>query len=219
MKNNGFIFDLDGTLIDSLTDIALCSNIVLKEFNLPIHEITEYKYFVGGGAEVLVNNAIPKDSSNEMAIEVLKRFKQVYDSEFHYNTKPYEGIYDLLDLLHENEIKVAILSNKPHEFTIKYVNEFFPKYTNILEVHGSKDDVPKKPHPHAALEIAKALELTCENIYFVGDSDVDMKTAKNSNMKAVGVSWGFRGTKELIENGADHIVKTPLDIFELIKKS
>ncbi|NVJ52201.1 MAG: HAD family hydrolase [Campylobacteraceae bacterium] len=216
MKNNGFIFDLDGTLIDSLTDIALCSNIVLKEFNLPTHEISTYKYFVGGGAEVLVNNAVPKDSSEELNKKVLERFKEVYDQELHDNTKPYEGIYDLLDLLHENEIKVAILSNKPHEFTIKYVDEFFPKYSNILEVHGSKKDVPKKPHPSAALEIAKALNLECENIYFVGDSDVDMQTAKNSNMKAVGVSWGFRGPKELIENGADYIVETPIDIFKLL---
>jgi len=217
LKNNGFIFDLDGTLIDSLTDIALCSNIVLKEFNLPTHEIATYKYFVGGGAEVLVNNAVPKDSTEELNRKVLERFKEVYDQELHDNTKPYDGIYDLLDLLHENEIKVAVLSNKPHEFTIKYVDEFFPKYSNILEVHGSKEHVPKKPHPSAAIEIANALNLACENIYFVGDSDVDMQTAKNSNMKAVGVSWGFRGPKELIENGADHIVETPVDIFRLLK--
>lgn len=216
MKNNGFIFDLDGTLINSLTDIALCSNIVLKEFNLPTHEIADYKYFVGGGAEVLVNNAIPKDSSEELNQKVLKRFKEVYDSELHYNTKPYDGVYDLLDLLYENEIKVAILSNKPHEFTIKYVQEFFVKYTNILEVHGSKKDTPKKPHPSAALQIASSLNLKCEDIYFVGDSDVDMQTAKSANMKAVGVSWGFRGPKELIENGALHIVQTPVDIFKLI---
>ncbi|WP_258238269.1 HAD family hydrolase [Arcobacter sp. CECT 8983] len=217
MKDNGFIFDLDGTLIDSLTDIALCSNIVLKEFGLPTHEISTYKYFVGGGAEVLVNNAIPKDSTKELNKKVLERFKEIYDQELHHNTKPYDGIYDLLDLLIENQIKVAILSNKPHEFTVKYVKEFFPKYSNILEVHGSKKDVPKKPHPRAALDIASALDLKCEKIYFVGDSDVDMQTAKRANMKAVGVAWGFRGPKELIENGADHIVQTPVDIFNLLK--
>jgi len=216
LKENGFIFDLDGTLIDSLTDIALCANIVLKEFNMPSHEISEYKYFVGGGAEVLVNNALPKNSSKELNKKVLERFKEVYDSELHYNTKPYDGIYNLLDLLLERNIKVGILSNKPHEFTIKYVDEFFSKYSNILEVHGSKEDIPKKPHPQAALEIASTLKLKCEDIYFVGDSDVDMQTAKNSNMKAVGVSWGFRGPKELIENGADYIVESPLDIYKLL---
>ena len=216
MKENGFIFDLDGTLIDSLTDIALCANIVLKEFNMPSHEISEYKYFVGGGAEVLVNNALPKNSSNELNKKVLQRFKEVYDSELHYNTKPYDGIYNLLDLLLERNIKVGILSNKPHEFTIKYVDEFFSKYTNILEVHGSKEDIPKKPNPQAAIAIANIFEIHPENIYFVGDSDVDMQTAKNSNMKAVGVSWGFRGPKELIENGADYIVESPLDIYKLL---
>lgn len=216
MKKNGLIFDLDGTLIDSLTDIALCANIVLREFNLPTHEIQQYKYFVGGGAEVLVNNAIASNASKQLNQEVLKRFKEVYDSELHLNTKPYDGIYELLDILNENKIKVAILSNKPHEFTIKYVKEFFAKYNNILEVHGSKETIPKKPNPKAALQIASSLNLKCEDIYFVGDSDVDMQTAKNANMKAVGVSWGFRGPKELIENGADHIVTTPIDIFNLI---
>jgi len=219
LNNNALIFDLDGTLINSLEDIAICSNIVLKEFNLPEHPLENYKYFVGGGAEVLVNNAIPKDSTKELNERVLERFKEVYDSELHLNTKPYDGVYELLDLLHNNNIKVAVLSNKPHEFTIKYVDEFFPKYTNILEVHGSKKDTPKKPNPLAAIQIANALKIECENIYFVGDSDVDMQTAKNSNMKAVGVSWGFRGPKELIENGADHIVETPVDIFNLLKSS
>jgi len=217
LKNHGFIFDLDGTLIDSLSDIALCANSVLKEFNLPTHKIDDYKHFVGSGAEVLIKNAIcKKNSSEELNKQVLKRFKEVYDSQLHHNTKPYDGIYELLDLLSKNSIKTAILSNKPHEFTLKYVDQFFSNYFNILQIHGAKDNVPKKPHPKVALNIASALNLKCENIYFVGDSDVDMKTAKNANMKAVGVAWGFRGPQELIENGADYIVQTPMDIFKLL---
>ncbi|RXK12816.1 HAD family hydrolase [Halarcobacter mediterraneus] len=217
MKKQGVIFDLDGTLIDSLMDIALCTNIVLKEFDLPEHPLEEYKYFVGGGADILIKNALPKNSENELAKKVLNRFKKVYDQEIHHNTKPYEGIYELLELLDKNKYQVGVLSNKPHEFTIKYVKDFFSKYSNIIEVHGSKENVPKKPNPQAAVEIAEAFNLKCEDIFFVGDSDVDMKTAKNSKMKAVGVSWGFRGTDELIENGADYIVKTPLDIYNLLK--
>ncbi len=216
MKEKAIIFDLDGTLIDSLTDIALCANQVLKEFNLPTHDIDDYKAFVGGGALVLIQNCMPKNSKEELVQNVLKRFKEVYDQNLQGNTKPYEGIYDLLKELKNRDIKLGVLSNKPHKFTLKYVEQFFSEY-NIIEPHGQKDEIPKKPDPSAAIDIAKAFNLPCENIYFVGDSDVDMQTAKNANMQAVGVEWGFRGVEELIENGADIIVKTPKDILNLVE--
>ena len=214
MNKKAIIFDLDGTLIDSIIDIALCANIVLKEFNLPTHEIDAYRNFVGGGALFLIENCMPKNSSKQQISEVLERFKIVYDNEEHDNTKPYEGIYDLLKSLIKQNIKVGVLSNKPHYFTCKYIEEFF-KDLELDEIHGQKEKIPRKPHPIGAIEIANSFNISCENIFFVGDSDVDMKTAKNANMKAVGVEWGFRGPKELIENGADYIVKTPKDILEL----
>ena len=217
MQDKALIFDLDGTLIDSLTDIALCANEVLKEFNLPTHTIEEFKNFVGGGAQVLIENCTPKDTDEKTVLEVLKRFKEVYDQNIHNNTKPYEGINQLLENLHQENYQIGILSNKPHKFTLKYADDFFSKF-NLKEVHGQKEDIPKKPHKKGAVDIAKAFNIPCEKVYFIGDSDVDMQTAKNAGMIAVGVAWGFRGTQELIENGADFIVQTPEDILKLVQK-
>lgn len=216
MKEKAIIFDLDGTLIDSLTDIALCANEVLKEFNYPTHSIEDYKKFVGGGALFLMNNCSPDNCSEEEVYKLFKKFKEVYDTAVYSNTKPYEGVYKLLDDLAKTNIKIGILSNKPHEFTLKYVKKFFDKY-NMQEVHGQKEEVPKKPHPRGAINIANSFNIDCENIYFVGDSDVDMQTAKNAKMIAVGVEWGFRGVEELKENGADYIVDTPQDILSLLR--
>ncbi len=216
MKNTAFIFDLDGTLIDSLLDIALCANKVLEEFSLPTHSLEDYKYFVGGGALVLIENCIPKGLGEDKVEAVLKRFIELYDTKLQNNTKPYDGIIELLSKLDEADIKIGILSNKPHEFTLEYAKKFFGNL-NISEIHGQKEDVPKKPNPIAAINIAKSFDIPRENIYFVGDTSIDMKTAKGANMKAIGVSWGFRPVEELVENGADYIAKTPKDILSLIK--
>ena len=212
------IFDLDGTLIDSLEDIAVCMNQVLKELNLPIHEMNDYKYFVGGGISILVDNALNalnKKITDELKEKVTQRFKEIYDQKLHLKTKAYDGIYELLDELVTLDCNIGILSNKPHEFTVQYANSLFSKY-NIKEVHGQKSDVPKKPDPIAAISIANSFNIPCEEIYFVGDTMVDMQTAVNANMIGIGVLWGFRDEKELMENGADFIVKHPLDILDII---
>lgn len=208
------IFDLDGTLIDSLEDIAVCMNQVLKELNLPIHKIEDYRYFVGGGISVLVENAL-KGYSNEIKEEVTKKFKVLYDQKLHSKTKPYEGIYELLDELEKLDVNLAILSNKPHEFTLQYVKSLFDKY-NFKEIHGQKQTIPKKPDPIAAINIAKSFDANCEEVYFVGDTMVDMQTAKNAGMIAIGVLWGFRDEKELSEHGADFLITHPLEILKII---
>ncbi len=214
------IFDLDGTLIDSLEDIAVCMNQVLEELNLPIHKINDYKYFVGGGISVLVENslnALNRDITDELKEKVTQRFKEIYDQKLHLKTKPYDGIYELLDELKNLDFNIAILSNKPHEFTIAYANNLFSKY-ELKEIHGQKKDIPKKPDPIAAINIAKEFGTPCEKVYFVGDTMVDMQTAKNANMIAIGVLWGFRDEKELNENGADFLVNHPLDILKIVEK-
>jgi phosphoglycolate phosphatase len=212
------IFDLDGTLIDSLEDIAVCMNQVLKELNLPTHEMNDYKYFVGGGISILVDNALNalnKDISDELKEKVTQRFKEIYDQKLHLKTKAYDGIYELLDELVKLDCNIGILSNKPHEFTIEYANTLFSKY-KIKEVHGQKKDVPKKPDPIAAIAIANSFEVPCEEIYFVGDTMVDMQTAVSAKMIGIGVLWGFRDEEELMGNGATFIVKHPLDILDII---
>ena len=209
------IFDLDGTLLDSIEDIASSMNKVLESLQLPIHKIEDYKYFVGGGVDILVENAL-NNHSKEIKDEVTKRFKVEYDGKLHSKTLPYDGIYELLDELKKLDINLAVLSNKPHEFTVSYVNHFFKNY-NFKEIHGQKKDVPKKPDPKAALDIVKCLDSSCENTYFIGDTKIDMQTAKSANMTAIGVLWGFRDEKELRDFGADFIVSNPLEILKIIK--
>lgn len=211
------IFDLDGTLIDSLEDIAVCMNQVLEELNLPTHKIDDYKYFVGGGISILVDNAL-KGYSEDIKDEATKKFKIIYDQKLHLKTKAYDGIYELLDELVKLDCNIGILSNKPHEFTIAYANSLFPKY-NIKEVQGQKSDIPKKPDPIAAIKIANSFNTPCKEVYFVGDTMVDMQTAVNAKMIGVGVLWGFRDEKELLENGATFIIKHPLDLLKIITKS
>jgi phosphoglycolate phosphatase len=216
MKTKALIFDLDGTLIDSLEDIAICANMVLKQFGLPTHAIKDYKSFVGAGAQVLMENCTPENSSKELVKNMIKEFKIIYDQNMKNNTFPYEGINELLEFLTKDNYKIGVLSNKPHKFTLQYINKLFKNY-NMIEVHGQKDEVPRKPNPIAAINIAKAFDLPCEDIYFVGDTNIDMQTAKNAGMIAVGVKWGFRTVKELEDNGADFIVNKPLDILKLLK--
>lgn len=209
------IFDLDGTLLDSIEDIASSMNKVLESLQLPTHKIEDYKHFVGGGVDILVENAL-SNQSKEIKYEVIKRFKIEYDGKLHSKTLPYDRIYELLDELKKLDINLAVLSNKPHEFTVSYVNHFFKNY-NFKEIHGQKKDVPKKPDPKAALDIVKCLDSSCENTYFIGDTKIDMQTAKSANMTAIGVLWGFRDEKELRDFGADFIVSNPLEILKIIK--
>lgn len=209
------IFDLDGTLLDSIEDIASSMNKVLESLQLPTHKIEDYKHFVGGGVDILVDNAL-SNQSKEIKDEVTKRFKIEYDGKLHSKTLPYDGIYELLDELKKLDINLAVLSNKPHEFTVSYVNHFFKNY-NFKEIHGQKKDVPKKPDPKAALDIVKCLDSSCENTYFIGDTKIDMQTAKSANMTAIGVLWGFRDEKELRDFGADFIVSNPLEILKILQ--
>jgi len=209
------IFDLDGTLINSLLDIAISMNKVLEKHNYPTHDTTEYNYFVGDGALVLVKNAMPKDSKEKDIEKVLKSFIEIYEQNTHNNTFAYEGIYEMLENLENKEIKKAILSNKPHKFTLKYVENLFNNF-DFQEVHGQKIDVPKKPDPTMAIEIATKLNTKCEDVVFIGDTATDIKTAKNANMKSIGVAWGFRSVEELKAAGADFIAYKPMDIVKYL---
>lgn len=211
------IFDLDGTLINSLEDIALSMNEVLVEFGYPPHKVPAYNYFVGDGALVTAQRALPEHTSDEVLALVVERFKEVYDLGVHNNTKPYKGIYKLLEKLETLDLKLGILSNKPHEFTKKYAENLFSTNT-FVEVHGQKEHIPKKPDPAGALYIANELEINPCDIIYVGDTATDIKTAKAAGMKSIGVLWGFRPKEELQEHGADFLAKVPNDIFKIIKK-
>lgn len=215
MSQKAVIFDLDGTLIDSLEDLANSVNQTLKEFGFNTHEINAYKYFIGDGVKVLLKRAT-NEKENEETIEKLhKRFKVIYKKEIDSKTKVYEGIHQLLGKLENQAYPKAILSNKPHNFTLDCMNKFFSDYS-FVNISGQKDSIAKKPDASAALLIAKDLEKDVENIYFVGDTKIDMQTAKNAGMIAIGVLWGFRDEKELRDNGADFIVSNTDELYNIL---
>lgn len=208
------IFDLDGTLIDSLEDIAINANKVLTKLHCPTHSFEKYKHFVGDGARVLIENAMPRYVSKAFLDEALELFIDFYEQNLHTNTKPYRDIQSLLEKLVFQNIPLAILSNKPDKFTKLYVEKLLPDIPFVV-VAGQKEGIEKKPDPTVALEIAKKFQIEPQDIYFVGDTATDMKTAKNANMIAVGVAWGFRPVKELEDNGADFIITNPMNLLKL----
>jgi len=211
------IFDLDGTLIDSLKDIALSTNEVLKSLGYQTYEIDEYKKFVGNGAKELVKNAMPKDMSTEQIEQALEMFKDIYSAKIHGNTKPFEGIYDMLDSLEKNGFTFGLLSNKPHKFTLQYMDSFFKNY-NFEQIHGQKDEIPRKPDPTSAKMMAKSFGVNESLIYYVGDTKTDMKTAIGAGFIPIGVLWGYQDKEQLISCGAKYVVNSPKELQELLIK-
>tara|TARA_R110002126_G_C10490123_1_gene503601 strand:+ start:13528 stop:14091 length:564 start_codon:yes stop_codon:yes gene_type:complete len=180
------IFDLDGTLIDSLFDIADSMNIVLKSLNFPTHSYQKHQSFIGSGIRSLVEKSLPLAHRDEKQIEIcFTAMMDVYRNNCTVKTKPYDGIIEVLDELISRDIQLCVLSNKADEFTKKIVQTILPNYFNA--VHGLKIEAHKKPNPHGAIQISKSLEVKAEEIIYVGDTGIDMQTAKNANMLAVGV--------------------------------
>ena len=215
MQKKVIIFDLDGTLLDSLKDIMISTNEVLTQLNFPTHPFESYKTFVGDGARKLLLRSLPKECDKQTVDKALELFTQIYSKTIHENTKPYDGIYELLDALREAGFSLNILSNKPHKFTLKYYEIFFKKY-NFDNVYGQSDENPKKPDPSTALKIAKMLNTDPQDIYFVGDTSTDIQTANNANMKSVGVLWGIRDKNELVSNGATFIIEKPEQLLDIV---
>ncbi len=208
------LFDLDGTLLDTLEDIGGAMNHILEEKGLPTHEMDDYRYFVGEGAAILVKRALPEKNRNEETIgECLEAFKKYYASNWQVKTKPYEGVPEMLDALRARNYKLAILSNKPHEFTKLCAEELLPKW-NFDLVFGMRDAVPPKPDPAGALEVAEGLKLLPSDFLYAGDTAIDMKTASAAGMFPLGVLWGFRTREELIENGAKALINHPLALLD-----
>ncbi|MBU3131404.1 HAD family hydrolase [Clostridium gasigenes] len=201
------IFDLDGTLLDTLEDLANACNYALKECGLSTYEVNKYKKFVGDGRYKLIERIIPKqDYTEDLFNKVLKLYDDYYLEHMVDETKPYEGICELLDELRGLGIKLAVVSNKPHEFTIEMVKNYFNNKIDI--VFGQRKNYQVKPNPETIFEVMNEFKLEKEECVYVGDSNVDMQTAKNAEVKSIGVSWGFRGRKELEQSGANIVVDT-----------
>ena len=216
MKFKGVIFDLDGTLVNSLEDIADAMNSVLQDLNYPTHSYEAYQYFIGSGLRNLVTKALPITHADEKHIDHCYALMiEKYSMDCTRKTAAYDGIRELLDHLISQNIKLSVFSNKSDELTKKVVAELFPNY--FSPVVGLSVEALKKPNPHEAIAISQSLGLKTEEIIFVGDSGIDMQTATNSNVLAVGVSWGYRPEEELIANGAKHVLNHPLDLIQVLE--
>ena len=213
MKYTTAIFDLDGTLLDTITDLAEASNGVLREFGFPVHPEESYNYFVGDGLKTLMARVTPAETAAAVIEECCDSFMQKYGQCWDRNSKPYQGIPEMLRELRRLGMQCAVLSNKPHAFTEVFVNRFFGP-DMFAAVYGQRDGVPKKPDPAGALEIMAKLSTFPERCIYVGDTSTDMKTGKSGGMFTIGVLWGFRGRDELEEHDADLIVQTPMEIVE-----
>lgn len=205
------IFDLDGTLVNSLDDLANATNEALRWAGYPEHPVEAYKYFVGNGLDMLMRRALPEGVEPPDYPALLDCLRASYDASWHQCSRPYEGINDLLLTLQARQFPMAVLSNKPDDWTVAYVRHFFPDI-RFQEVRGARTGVPHKPAPQSALDVAAMLGHAPQSIAFVGDSSVDMLTAGNSGMFGIGVTWGFRTEQELLESGSQRIIHRPEEL-------
>ncbi len=211
------IFDLDGTLINSLQDLANAVNYTLKLHGYPLHELDEFKYFVGNGMFELLRRSLPDDmKSDEYVLSIKPDFEKHYSENYVKNTYEYDGIKELLEELKNKGISLAVATNKPDEFAKKIVSEIFGDTFDYVK--GFTKNIPKKPSPEIVYHILDAFDTDSLDAVFIGDSNVDIYTGKNSGLKSIGCLWGFRTEEELLSSGADFIAKTPFDIYKFIEK-
>lgn len=199
------IFDLDGTLLDTIADLAAATNFALAHYGLPTHKEEEYKFFVGNGINKMFERALPEDKRNEEYITKLRsQFVPYYDVHNSDLSRPYPGMVELLKELQRNNIAIGVASNKYQEAAVKLVLQFFPGVDFSL-ILGQREGVPSKPDPTIAYEIIEHTGIAKEDTVYIGDSCVDMQTGKNAGVTTVGVSWGFRPKAELESYGPDFI--------------
>ena len=213
------IFDLDGTLIDSLQDLADSMNETLAALAFPEHHLDAYRYFIGDGVHSLIARALPAEVREDAPTvqRATELYRAAYGANWHRTTAPYAGIMELLHDLRSAGVPLAVLSNKPQHFTALCVEHFFPQQPFTV-VFGQRDHVPRKPDPAGAWEIAATLQLPPEKIAFIGDTSTDIRTGIAAGMVTVGVTWGFRPRRELEGAGATIIVHDPPAISPLFRK-
>ena len=208
------VFDLDGTLLDTLEDLYRAVNAALDRHSLPRRTRNEVRLFVGNGVELLIRRAVPAGCDEEIILSTLTDFKATYAAICKDNTKPYDGILPMLTALRDKGIRVAVVSNKFDAATKALCAEYFG---DLVEVAiGERAGVRKKPAPDTVLEALKELGVTAEGAVYVGDSDVDIRTAENCGMDCLSVTWGLRDEDFLLENGAKTLVHAPSDLIPVI---
>ena len=215
MRYDTIIFDLDGTLLNTLDDLADSVNIMLEQEGYPPRTREDVRKYIGNGAKELVRKALPEVASEEEAVRCLAVYRKIYQENMFQKTGPYEGIAETLRELSRLGVKVGVVSNKPHDATREICEFYFGGILNA--VIGDNPERKKKPAPDNIFEILKLLSSDKAKTLYVGDSDVDMETAKNAGLDCAGVTWGYRSEETLTEHGADFIIKEPAQLINLIK--
>lgn len=212
------LFDLDGTLLDTLTDLADSMNAVLRGRGFPEHPRDSYRFFIGDGVPTLVRRALPPAAAadDELAEAAVLEYHREYGRRWDAATRPYPGIAELLWELTRRGLPMAVLSNKPDRFTSTCTDRFFPGI-RFAHVEGQRPDRPHKPDPAGAFEAARRMGVKPAEVLYVGDSSVDMRTARAAGMFPLGVSWGFRPRAELLEHGALSIVDEPGELSAFLE--
>lgn len=218
MQYKAAIFDLDGTLIDSLADLADSANEMLAGFGFPRHDLDKYRYFVGNGSRKLIERCLPAEKAADSAFvdEALAKYKFCYDRNLTHKTVCYEGIMDMLTALQAKHIPLGICTNKHQSAADIIVDKLFPK-DMFVSVIGDCKDMPRKPDPKKVLLIAAKMGVKPADVAYFGDTSVDMDTANNAGMLPIGVTWGFRPQEELVEHGAKILLDTPMELFSKVE--
>lgn len=214
MKFTAAVFDLDGTLIDTLEDLKNSVNYALGQFGFPERTYDEIKSFVGNGVAKLVYRSAPADTADETKAKLLALFKEHYMAHSMVFTAPYEGIEEMLTELKNAGVRTAVVTNKMQDAAFDLIETFFGSYIDV--VIGQVDSLPQKPEPDGVWLAIEKLGEKRENAVYIGDSDVDCLTAKNSALPVIGCVWGFRGREVLEECGADYIAESPSDVVKII---
>ena len=209
---DNFIFDLDGTLLNTLKDLAASTNYALRSAGMPEHSVEDVRRFVGNGGKKLMERAIPQGLENPKFDETYATFRKHYLEHSLDTTKPYDGIPEVLAELKRRGKKLAIVSNKFYAATQELAKHFFPE--TIQVAIGERENIRKKPAPDTVLEAMRQLGVGREGTVYIGDSDVDIDTAKNVGVPCISVLWGFRDKDFLIEHGATHLIKEPKELLE-----
>jgi phosphoglycolate phosphatase len=217
MKYRAVLFDLDGTLLDTLQDIADSMNEALKAHGLPGYPAENYKKFVGGGLELLVRRVLPEGADVDTLFPVLiEKMEREYSKRWSSHTALYPGIRDMLDGLSRRGLRLSILSNKPDEFTQAICSHYLNEWKFDI-IKGAGKALPRKPDPAAALWIAEQMKIEPAEFVYLGDSSTDMKTAVAAGMRPIGALWGFREADELLESGAELLIARPGELLEVLK--
>lgn len=217
MSRKAVIFDLDGTLSDSIHSIKYSGDRTMELFGYGPFSVEQYKYFVGDGAANLVRRALKAGGDTQLVHfeEAYARYREIFRENCMYRVRPYEGIPELLAALKAQGIKIAVFSNKPHAETINVIETLFGKeYFDVIQ--GQKEEVPIKPSPEGVFQIFAQLKVTAADVLYLGDTATDMKTGKNAGIFTVGALWGFRERGELEEGGADALIEHPLELLRYI---